>query len=119
MYVLDGDNVWVGTAGGELYYTDDGGETWTQRSFSGSGAGAIKSIEFAPGSTLFGFMLHDSASPVGTVFSTIDGGYTWDAVTTFTNAGLNGIAVIDQNTAFFTGEIQGGAGVIGKVFAKP
>jgi hypothetical protein len=53
------------------------------------------------------------------VYSTIDGGYSWDAVTTFTNTGLNGIAVIDQNTAFFTGEIQGGTGVIGRVFAKP
>lgn len=119
VYALDGDNVWVGTDGGLLYYTDDGGETWTERSFSGSGSGKVQSIEFAPGSTLFGFMLHQTTGPVGTVFSTIDGGYSWDAVTTFTNAGLNGIAVIDQNTAFFTGEIQGGTGVIGRVFAKP
>ena len=56
---------------------------------------------------------------MGTVFATIDGGYSWDAVTTFTNTGINGMYVHDLNTAFFAGEPQGSTGVIGKVFAKP
>lgn len=118
VHVIDADNVWIGTDDGELFYTDDGGETWTERAFSGSGAGVVKSVQFAPGTSLFGVMLHDSASPVGTAFVTIDGGYTWEAVNTFTNAGLNHVFVCDHNTAYFAGEISGGTGVLGKVFAR-
>jgi len=117
--VLSSDVVWVGTAAGQMWYTDDGGETWTEKAFTGSGAGSVQSIEFVNGSDLFGYMLHQTAGPVGTVWFTLDGGYSWDSITTFTNSGLNDISVTDVNTAFFTGELQGGTGVIGKVFAKP
>lgn len=117
--VIDSDTVWVGNASGQLFYTEDGGITWTEKAFSGSGAGSVASVEFLTGASLFGYMVHNSASPVGKVFFTIDGGYSWEEITTFTNAGLNGIAVIDLNNIFFTGEIQGGTGVIGKVFPKP
>lgn len=117
--VLDGDNVWVGNASGQMFFTEDAGDTWEERAFTGSGSGEVTSIEFLTGSYLFGFMSHNTAGPVGTIFFTIDGGYTWEPITTFTNAGINGIAVIDLNNIFFTGEIQGGTGVIGKVFPKP
>jgi len=90
-----------------------------ERAFTGSGAGVVANVKFAKDSELFGFMAHNSAAPVGTVFATIDGGYSWDAVTTFTNTGINGMYVHDLNTAFFAGEPQGSTGVIGKVFAKP
>lgn len=119
LYVIDSDHVWVGTQGGRLFYTNDGGITWVERSFRDAGAGMVTSIQFVPGSSLFGFMTHNTAAPVGTIYSTIDGGNSWDPITTFTNAGLNGMAVIDLNTAFFTGNLQGGTGVIGKAFAKP
>jgi photosystem II stability/assembly factor-like uncharacterized protein len=117
--VLDGDRVWVGTAAGKLFSTVNGGETWVEKAFTGSGAGVVSSVEFVKGSMEFGFMLHTSVAPVGTAFFTIDGGYSWDPITTFTNTGLNGIAVIDANNAFFAGEIQGSTGVIGKIFARP
>jgi photosystem II stability/assembly factor-like uncharacterized protein len=117
--VLDADRVWVGTAAGKLFSTIDGGVTWVEKAFTGSGSGVVASVEFVKGSLEFGFMIHNSTAPVGTVFATIDGGYSWDPITTFTNVGLNGIAVIDANTAFFGGEIQGSTGVIGKVFARP
>lgn len=119
VHVIDADNVWIGTDDGELWYTEDGGVTWTQRAFSGDGVGAVNAVRFAPGTALFGVMLHDNASPVGTAYITIDGGYTWEAVTTFTNTGLNQVFVCDHNLAYFAGEIQGGTGVIGKLFAKP
>lgn len=119
VFVLDGDVVWVGTNGGRMWYTEDGGITWEEVTFTGSGSGSVQALKFIPGSEMFGFMLHQTSGPVGTVFATIDGGFSWDPITTFTNSGLNGLAVIDQNTAFFTGEVQGGTGVIGKAFAKP
>lgn len=116
--VLDSDHVWVGTSTGRLWYTEDGGETWEERAFGG-GTGIVSAVKFADGSSLFGFMLHNTAVPVGSVYSTIDGGHSWDLVTTFTNTGLNNLFVIDLNTAYVTGEVQGGTGVLGKVFAKP
>ena len=119
VHVIDNDNVWIGTSTGRLWYTDDGGITWKERIFAGSSTGAIKNIKFVPGSKLFGFMVHDNGSSVGTVYTTIDGGYSWEPVTTFTNSGLNGIHPVDENTLFITGEANGGFGVIGKVFAKP
>lgn len=119
VHVVDGDVVWVGTAAGQAWYTEDGGITWVEKTFSGSGSGSVQSIRFVQDTDLFGFMVHQTSGPVGTVFATIDGGYSWDPITTFTNSGLNGLAVVDLNTAFFAGEIQGGTGVIGKAFAKP
>lgn len=119
VYVIDTDHVWVGAANGRLWYTENGGVTWSERIFAGSAVGTINNIKFLPGSSLFGFMAHNNATPVGTIYFTIDGGYSWDPITLFTNTGINGIAVIDENTLFITGEAQGGTGVIGKVFAKP
>lgn len=113
------NRVWVGSAAGQLWYSEDDGATWVERVFTGSGAGAVRNVKFSKNSELFGYLVHNSAAPVGTLLATIDGGYSWDIVTTFTNAGLNGLYVADLNTAFFGGEIQGGTGVIGKVFAKP
>lgn len=113
------NRVWVGSAAGQLWYSEDEGVTWLERAFTGSGAGSVKNVKFVKGSELFGFMAHNSAAPVGTIFATIDGGYSWDIVTTFTNTGINGINPVDLNTCFFAGEPQSGTGVIGKVFAKP
>jgi len=65
----------VGTAGGELYYTVDGGVNWTAKAFPGSGAGQVREISFATNSV--GYMAHDTATPAGRILRTIDGGYTW------------------------------------------
>lgn len=115
IFALDGQRAWVGTANGRLYYTLDGGTTWTRRRFSGDTAGAVHSVKFV--NKLVGFMIHDTASPVGRVFRTIDGGYTWELFTTPTNAGLNGIALCNNNTAWIAGEVSGGTGVILKAYA--
>lgn len=117
--MVDNDTVWVGSAGGRMWYTENGGTTWTEKTFSGGGSGSIANIKFLPGSREFGFMVHNTTAPVGRLFWTIDGGYSWDLLTLFTNTGVNGIYVVDANTVFFGGEAQGGTGVIGKMFAKP
>ena len=112
LYAHDADRAWVG-AGGSLYYTTDGGTTWTERAgWSGSGTGTVKDVVFVTGGDLIGFMLHDNASPVGTLLRTIDGGYTWDPVSTPANTGLNSMVVCDANQAFVVGEDSGGTAVI-------
>lgn len=71
--------VWlVGTAGGKLWGTSDGGDTWTEVTFSGSGAGVVRDIEFA--TPTVGYMAHDTATPRGRIFRTIDGGHSWYAL---------------------------------------
>lgn len=104
-------SVWVGTATGLLFYSNDYGITWTGRTgWTGSGVGQVRSIDFA--NDLVGWMLSNNASPVGTVLRTIDGGFTWTVITTPTNSGLNDIWAIDENHAFACGEANGGTGVI-------
>jgi photosystem II stability/assembly factor-like uncharacterized protein len=66
---------------------------------------------------LFGFIAHNSAAPVGTILRTFDGGYTWEALDTPTNAGLNWLVAVDNDTAYAVGEVSGGTGVILKVTA--
>lgn len=118
LWVIDSNNIWAGGSNGNLYYTTDGGTTWSARSFTGSGAGQVRSIVFAPGSNLMGTLVINSASPVGTVLTTIDGGYTWEAWTTPTNSGLNGAFICDENNSWIVGEVNGGTGVILKVAPK-
>lgn len=103
---------WVGTAGGDLYYTRDSGTTWTQRRFSGDGAGEVTDIAFA--NDLIGYALHNTAGPVGSIFVTINGGYSWKAITTPTNTGLNALSIADMNTVYAVGEVEGGTAVIVK-----
>lgn len=68
--------VWiVGTAGGELWYTQDGGANWSIKGFPGSGAGAVRDISFA--TPTVGYMSHSTAAPAGRVLRTIDGGFSW------------------------------------------
>lgn len=66
---------WVGDDNGSLWYTTDSGVTWTEKEFTGSGAGSIKAIKFASDSV--GFMAHNTATPAGRVLRTISGGNTW------------------------------------------
>jgi hypothetical protein len=67
---------WVGTSGGELWYTLDKGVTWTPKGFSGSSAGTVTDIVFATDSV--GYASHYTASNVGRLLRTYDGGYSWN-----------------------------------------
>jgi len=65
----------VGTSTGLLYYTADAGITWTQKSFYGSGAGAVRDIFFSTDSV--GWLSHSTATPLGRILRSFDGGYSW------------------------------------------
>lgn len=101
---------WVGTDAGDLYYSRDDGETWTQRRFSGDGSGDMADIQFA--NELIGYALHNTASPVGRILVTINGGFTWSVLTTPDNDGLNALSVADLNTVYAVGEVTDGTAVI-------
>lgn len=92
------DEWWVGTAGGELYYTLDQGQTWTAKSFSGSGAGEVRDIVWWD--EVVGYFSHDTATPAGRVFRTIDGGFSWF------REGTDSLPANDRITALATCEDQ-------------
>lgn len=113
VFATDSLTVFVGTDGGELFRSGDGGVTWAQATFSGSGAGQVRDIVFF--NDKIGFMAHNTSAPVGRIFRTIDGGFSWETVTNGANpvnAGLNALAICDENNAWAVGEPQGGTGVL-------
>lgn len=73
--VIDKYTYWVGSNVGEIYYTLNGGDSWTEYAFAGSGAGTVNDIVFY-GSEV-GFFAHATATPVGSIYATWNGGANW------------------------------------------
>lgn len=115
VFALDKNRAWIGYDSGHLYYTLDGGVTWTSRSFSGSASGEVRDIKFL--NELQGYMLHNTSAPLGRVLKTIDGGNTWELVTTPTNSGMNALWLCDEWKFYAVGEANSGTGVILKAEA--
>jgi photosystem II stability/assembly factor-like uncharacterized protein len=110
-FVINKNKFWVGTDGGDLWYATDGGTTWTQRAFSGDGAGTVTGIAFA--NRLVGFMLHNTAAPLGRIFYTINGGFHWELLKNVpTNLGFNDLLVLGPDLAYVVGAVQGTTAVV-------
>ena len=97
---------WIGAADGNLYYTLDGGSTWTTKAFSGSGAGEVRDIVFSTDSVAW--LAHDTAAPAGRILRSYDGGYSWqltpESGATFpANDQVNALAVCEQDANFVVG----------------
>ena len=58
-----------------MYFTINGGTTWTEKTFSGSGTGICGKVKFS--TPTVAYMTHTTAANVGRVFKSVDGGYTW------------------------------------------
>jgi photosystem II stability/assembly factor-like uncharacterized protein len=108
-----GDYWWVGTDTGQLFYSRDMGDTWTERTFSGSSVGNIADIVFV--NELIGYAIHNSAAPVGEILVTINGGYSWKSITTPANNGLNALSIAETSMVYAVGEVESGTAVIVKI----
>ena len=94
---------WVGDSNADLWYSTDQGTTWGQRTFPGSGdTGEVTDVEF--GTRITGFLLHDDTTPVGSVYRTRDGGFTWEIIPDVINAGLNSVHYCNANRCFAVGD---------------
>lgn len=69
------NEIWIGDAGGQLWYTLDGGASWTEKTFPGSGSGVVRDIKFV--TETVGYLAHDTALIAGRILRTIDGGNSW------------------------------------------
>ncbi len=107
----------VGDAGGQLWYTLNGGTTWTEKTFTGSGSGSIEDISYA--NKMVGYMSHTLAG-AGRILRTIDGGNSWYVLpegtgTIPTNARINALdACTDDPNILYAGgaEVVGADGIV-------
>ena len=75
--VKDKYQYWVGTNDGKLWYTLDGGETWTESAFSGEkGSGTIDSIVWVTDEVMH--FAHANGSSVARIYTTSNGGVSFD-----------------------------------------
>lgn len=91
--VLSEQRYWVGSASsGRLAYTLNGGESWVEKSFDGSGSGTIRDIVAATDEAIF--FSHDTNTPTGRIFS------SWNGGADFTNAAprIQNLPVYDRGT---------------------
>lgn len=91
--LLDKNTFIVGTDGGALWYTTDGGTTWTSLTFPGSGTGVVRDIAFATRSVLW--LAHDTTTPTGRILQSIDGGQSWKVMP----RGSGSFPAVDRITA--------------------
>lgn len=90
--VLSNDYFWIGTADGNLYSSQDGGETLRASTFSGSGTATttINDIKFA--TMEVGYFSATESGPVSNVYATFTAGTRWDE----NGSRLTGLTVEDR-----------------------
>lgn len=104
----------VGSNADGLWKSLDAGATWTSITFTGQGTtGTVNGLDFV--NDHVGFMIHNTSAPLGSVHYTVNGGMSWEKLTTPTNAGLNDVFSIDEHTAYAVGNASGGTGIVLKV----
>jgi photosystem II stability/assembly factor-like uncharacterized protein len=104
---------WVATDDGDLFYSDDQGTTWSERTgFTGQGTGTIDAMDWV--NPYEGWIGHNIGG-AGFLLYTINGGRHWFRVRTATNTGLNQIYMCGSDLGWAVGEVQGGTAVILKI----
>lgn len=101
---IGGDMWWIGSDGGDLWYSSDQGVIWAQRAFPGDGAGAVYGIDFA--TETVGFMVHSPTAATGRVYRTRNGGLTWELESATFDGELYSIIACSINQAFSVGEVD-------------
>lgn len=95
----------IGGSNGRLYYTTDR-VNWTEKSFTGSGAGQVRDIAFASDSVVY--LSHSTATPAGRLLRSYDGGQFWKVLPETTgnlpaNGRMTAIAACKHDVNFVVG----------------
>jgi hypothetical protein len=94
---------WVGTAGGQVFYSTDQGASWTEKTFNGSGSGVVHDLAFATDSVAY--ISHATSGAAGRLLRSYDGGYSFNVLpesvgTLPANDRLTAIAVCGNDANF-------------------
>ena len=100
---MGGDIWWVGSDDGQIYYSDDHGTTWAERTFPGSSAGAVYGLGFK--SKTVGYMAHSPTNATAIVYRTRNGGTTWEAESATQDGELYAVLPCTINQAWAVGEV--------------
>lgn len=114
LHVFSGYRLQVGTDNSvgntPLMISYDGGDTWDTRSFTGYATETVAAIRYA--NDYLGYLVSNTAGPVGSIHRTIDGGWSWEELTTPTNSGINHLDLCGPEEVAFVGEPNGGTALI-------
>jgi photosystem II stability/assembly factor-like uncharacterized protein len=76
VWIKNANEWWVGDSNGQLYYTLDGGTTWTEKGIPGTLWTSINDISFSTKSVGY-ISAARSGTPRGYMLRTFNGGYDW------------------------------------------
>lgn len=106
-----GNEIYIGTDTGEIWYSKDGGNNWTQYNWTGGSTGTVRCIRFVGVRGQLMFFVQTDATPNSRVLVDYSGGYGSEfvkALGTYTsppNLGIMGLAVATPNYAYAVGLI--------------
>lgn len=109
-------HVFIGTNGGQVWRTADGGVSYERVATNIAEVGTIDRIRRDPYTAYVMYLVHNDAASDGFIYRSEDGGVTWTplSMVALANNGINGICAVDANTLYMCGELVGGTGFIGK-----
>lgn len=114
LHVFNRYRVEIGGASDALLQTWDEGVNWEDKAFTGKiGTGVVNDLMFV--NDYVGYMVQDTVAPVGYIHRSLDGGHSWERLSTPTNSGLNAVWVCGENLAYVVGKPNGGTAVVIKV----
>ena len=79
--------------------------------FTGDNAESVASLSFDKNG-LFGFMVTNTAAPVGSLHRTINGGHDWLEVDVDGNSGLNHVDLCGLNSGYVVGDTNAATGYV-------
>ena len=94
LFAMDRRHIWFVATGGYIYFSDDGGESWTTQSAGTVTAQNLHQVHFADAENGM------AVGAAGVVLKTGDGGVTWTAATVITGTPIvNTVQMVDSNSA--------------------
>lgn len=115
------DEVYLGTSTGEVFYTQDGGDTWAEYRFPGDNAGSVDLLAFADWMGPVLYIVHSPVAGSTRLLRDLAGGVggnnNVEVISVPTNIGFNGILVEGVNDVFLVGDASSGVNLIVKVEA--
>lgn len=114
---LSASELLVGTAGHQLFRSQNGGITWVEVTFPGSGTGTkVAKLAIPPGQSTIMYMVDQGVSANGRVLRSYSGGNSWvvaperETMSLPANASLADVAACaDVNRVYAVGAATGGA----------